>query len=220
MKYPCDLIQDLLPLYLDGVCSEESKKAVEKHLSECSGCKELYNAMRETDGIEINAHNADRERQKAASFRAIKKKMFLRQLFAAFSAVVLLAAISFAAIGILKGTVEIVEYKDNISVSMVDGDLIGRLQGSQQTYVKIKRITNTVNGQEKNYLFFHMSDTKWDALITGSEVFSEYTLCPNDKGADEIDAVYYFTGDYTDIENMSSEELQTVIAASELLWIK
>ncbi len=220
MKYPCDLIKDLLPLYLDGVCSEESKKAVEKHLSECSGCKELYNAMHETDEIEINAHNADRERQKAASFRAVKKKIFLRQLFAAFSAVVVLAAISFAAIGILKSTVEIVEYKDNISVLMVDGDLIGRLQGSQQTYVKIRRITNTVNGQEKNYLFFYVSDTKWDALITGSEVFSEYTLCPNDKGADEIDAVYYFTGDYTDIENMSSEELQTAIAASELLWIK
>ena len=26
MKYPCSLIQDLLPLYHDGVCSEESNK--------------------------------------------------------------------------------------------------------------------------------------------------------------------------------------------------
>ena len=25
----CDVIQDLLPLYCDGVCSEESKKLVE-----------------------------------------------------------------------------------------------------------------------------------------------------------------------------------------------
>lgn len=219
MKYPCDLIQDLLPLYLDGVCSEESKKAIEKHLSECSDCKSFYAAMREADKMEIDTHNADRERQKAASFQAVKKKLFRKQILAAFAAVVVLVVIAFAAVGILKCTVEVVEYEDNISVSMVDGDLVGRLQGSQQTHVKIKRVTGTVNGQEENYLFFYVSDTKWDELTTSSKVFSEYTLCPADKGASQIDAVYYFTGDYTDIESMSNEELQAVIDASELLWI-
>ena len=34
------------------------------------------------------------------------------------------------------------------------------------------------------------------------------------------DAVYYFTGDYRNIESMSSEELQGIINASELLWSK
>ena len=43
MKYPCSLIQDLLPLYHDGVCSEESNKIIEAHLSECSSCKDYYN---------------------------------------------------------------------------------------------------------------------------------------------------------------------------------
>ena len=33
MKYSCNMIQDLIPLYIDGVCSEESKEAVEQHLS-------------------------------------------------------------------------------------------------------------------------------------------------------------------------------------------
>ena len=32
MYEPCALIQDLLPLYRDGVCSDESRKAVEAHL--------------------------------------------------------------------------------------------------------------------------------------------------------------------------------------------
>ncbi len=220
MKYPCEMIQDLLPLYLDDVCSEESKKAIEKHLSECSACKEFYAAMREANGMEIDTHNADRERQKAASFQAVKKKLFRKQLLSAVAAVIALVLIAFAAVGVLKGTVEIVEYKDNISVSMVDGDLVGKLQGSQETYVKIKRITRTVNGRGENYLFFYVSDTKWDAFTTSSEVFSEYTLCSADKGSDQIDAVYYFTGDYTDIESMSGEELQTVIDTSELLWSK
>lgn len=220
MKYPCDLIQDLLPLYHDGVCSEESKKAIENHLSECSACKEYYTAMCEADGMEIDSHSPDRERQKAASFHAVKKKLLRKQVLVAFASVIVLVAITFAAIGVLKSTLNVVEYEDNISVSMVDGNLTGRLQGSRITHVSSKRVTISIEGREENYLFFYISDTKWDELITNSAVFSEYILYFSDKGADQIDAVYYFTGDYTDIESMGSEELQEIIDASELLWNK
>ena len=41
MKYDCDLIQDLLPIYVDDALSESSKKLVEEHLSECEECREL-----------------------------------------------------------------------------------------------------------------------------------------------------------------------------------
>ena len=37
--YDCDLIQDLLPLYQDEICSESSKKAVQEHLEECTVCR-------------------------------------------------------------------------------------------------------------------------------------------------------------------------------------
>lgn len=46
MKYECAMITDLLPLYADGVCSEESKKAVEAHLLECEGCRNALGQMR------------------------------------------------------------------------------------------------------------------------------------------------------------------------------
>lgn len=220
MKYPCNMIQDLLPLYLDRVCSEESKKAIEEHLSECSVCKDFYAAMNKADKMEIDVHNTNRERQKAASFQAVKKKMFRKQILVAFAAVLVLVAIAFTAVSILKNTFQVVEYDDSISVSMVDGNLIGRLQGSRITHVSSKRVTITLKGQEENYLFFYMSDTKWDELITNADVFSEYTLYFSDKGADQINAVYYFTGDYTNIESMSREELQDIIDASELLWSK
>lgn len=218
MKYTCDLIQDLLPLYLDGVCSEESKEAIEGHLPDCSDCKEFYAVMCEADRIEIDAHSEERERQKVASFQTVKKKLFRKWILTGFFTVVGLVAIVFAVVGILKNTVEVVEYEDNISVSMVDGDLIGRLKGSQETHVRIKRVVCMVDGQEEEYLFFCISETKWNDLTINSKMFSEYTLCFADKGANEIDAVFYFTGDYTDIETMSSEELQEVIDASKLLW--
>lgn len=221
MKYICDMIQDLLPLYLDGVCSEESKKAIETHLSECSGCKEFYTAMREADGMEINTLSADRERQKAASFQTVKKKLLKKQIIAAFASVAVLAVIVFASVSILKSAaVDVVEYEDNISVSMADGSIIGRLQGSRINQMECKRVTVTTEGREEIYLFFYVADTKWDRLTTSFDVFSECTLCFSDKGAEQIDAVYYYTGEYKGIETMSKEELQTVIDASVILWQK
>lgn len=38
-KISCNVIRDLLPLYEDGICSDETKKLVENHISECSVCK-------------------------------------------------------------------------------------------------------------------------------------------------------------------------------------
>lgn len=220
MKYPCDMIQDLLPLYLDGVCSEESRKAVEQHLSECLSCKGFYAAMSETEPVNIDAHNANRERQKAASFQAVKKRILRKQILAAVFAVIVLIAVTFSATGVLKSTVEVVEYNDNISVSMVNGALVGRLQSSRICRTTIKRVSLTVNGQEETYLFFCVANTKWDALITGDEVFSEYILCPHDKSADQINAVYYYTGEYADIETLSGAEFQKIIDDSALLWHK
>ena len=32
MKLNCNIVDDLLPLYLEDICSEDSKAALEKHL--------------------------------------------------------------------------------------------------------------------------------------------------------------------------------------------
>ena len=45
MKISCEIIQDLLPLYHDGVCSNDSKMMVEEHLACCDSCKAELQAM-------------------------------------------------------------------------------------------------------------------------------------------------------------------------------
>ena len=47
MKLPCELIQDLLPLYHDQVCSPASREAVEVHLQNCPACQRVLDAMGE-----------------------------------------------------------------------------------------------------------------------------------------------------------------------------
>lgn len=45
MNLPCQTIEDLLPLYHDGVCSQESRQLVEAHLEGCESCKKLLAAL-------------------------------------------------------------------------------------------------------------------------------------------------------------------------------
>ena len=45
MKENCKVIEDLLPLYHDGVCSEESKEFVERHLCDCQSCRESLETL-------------------------------------------------------------------------------------------------------------------------------------------------------------------------------
>ena len=49
-KIDCSIIKDLLPLYADEVCSEESRKLVAEHIEHCTECKAELEKM----GINIS----------------------------------------------------------------------------------------------------------------------------------------------------------------------
>ncbi len=46
MNISCEVIRDLLPLYADNVCSEESKELVEEHCGGCRECQSRLEAMK------------------------------------------------------------------------------------------------------------------------------------------------------------------------------
>lgn len=47
MKYQCDLVQDLIPLYEDQICSKTSREIVEEHLQECDKCRDIADKLRD-----------------------------------------------------------------------------------------------------------------------------------------------------------------------------
>ena len=53
MKNSCDVVRDLLPLYADDACSQDSRRLVDEHLAECPDCgrmlKRLQNSEIEND---------------------------------------------------------------------------------------------------------------------------------------------------------------------------
>ena len=54
-RFECELIADLLPLYMDQKCGDETKKFVEEHIKTCDECREMYDAMaREIPTVEAS----------------------------------------------------------------------------------------------------------------------------------------------------------------------
>ena len=49
MKTDCEIIRDLLPLYVDEICSEKSRELVDEHLQECAECGDLLCRLKRTE---------------------------------------------------------------------------------------------------------------------------------------------------------------------------
>ena len=75
MNYPCGIIRDLLPLYIDDVCNEESKQAVQNHLSGCEKCRSCYEAMKSTEGFAEKKRNNSEESKIASSLKNVKNRI-------------------------------------------------------------------------------------------------------------------------------------------------
>ncbi len=49
MKMDCEVIRDLLPLYADQACSEQSRALVNEHLLDCADCRDMLQKIRENE---------------------------------------------------------------------------------------------------------------------------------------------------------------------------
>ena len=62
----CSIIGDILPLYIDGVVSEDTKKLVEAHLEHCMQCRKKYESMKQEATIPVEADIAPLKHFKSA----------------------------------------------------------------------------------------------------------------------------------------------------------
>ena len=75
MKLSCKVIEDILPMYYDKVCSEETKVLVEQHLQECPHCSKIMDDL--ADDFVIEAEKPDDIKPlKRLQKSYMKKKMF------------------------------------------------------------------------------------------------------------------------------------------------
>ena len=51
----CEVVQDLLPLYVDGALKRGSMELVKEHLKTCADCRDRLNRMREPLALDAAA---------------------------------------------------------------------------------------------------------------------------------------------------------------------
>ena len=68
----CEIIKDMLPLYVDGICSIETSELIEKHLETCESCKIELKSMK--SGITLDAKAIEDNMKAKKPFKKIERK--------------------------------------------------------------------------------------------------------------------------------------------------
>ncbi len=99
MKMECEIIRDLLPLYVDDICSEKSREAVEEHLRDCEGCSGLLKKLRSTE-IESGLQN---EKQDVLSYGVKKFRQLSAKTGITVSGLFMIPILALLAVNLING---------------------------------------------------------------------------------------------------------------------
>lgn len=136
MKYECDLIKDILPLYADEVCSEASRRAVEGHLAECAQCRRDYEQITMPDQIDIVPEISTDEKSQIEALKKVKKKWTKSRIFFTVTGGIIASVI-----------IGIVLLADFIIGAFGAGFFGGMIKGPE-VYEDIERYTEYINTRE------------------------------------------------------------------------
>lgn len=211
MKYKCNIVKDLLPLYVEDVTSQDSNKIIEEHLKECEECKKHYEELKDGSFIEELKEEQVNEENPKKTMKTIKKKIILGKLFFALISAIVVIITLFSTYSYMNNKIVPIQYDNNISVIERNGNIYAVLKNN--TYINAKsksvEITNE-EGKTEKFLYFYFSTTLWENTFKPlSDYYTEYILIPSDK--EKADKIYYYVGDYTGLEEKEDIENATLI---------
>lgn len=93
----CEIARDLLPLYVEDLCSEETKNAVKEHMEHCESCQGVYSSLKAP--VEEAVGQLEQEEAPIEPMKKVKKK--IRRKNRTVAAVSILAALLAAGLLIL-----------------------------------------------------------------------------------------------------------------------
>lgn len=107
MSKECKVVEDLLPLYHDGICSEESRQMVAEHLSQCDQCRKL---LKQIDGELVSPGAKDADIKPLEGISKAVKKGKKKALMAGVSIALAVVLVLFAGVSIWWYTQEYTYY--------------------------------------------------------------------------------------------------------------
>lgn len=202
MKYNCDLIKDLLPLYVDEICSDESKKIVEEHLDECLDCRDYLNKLKKSVMIEENSNDGE---EKTEILKKFKNKIIKRNITIALLNILIIILILFGTYKYLENT-DVQIKSDNInSIMLVDDNLIMNFNKVYKT-VSQNRFTLEENGVKYECLVVSADTTKLYNLLNLTNAQSSHVLIYNVNNDNDVDRVYYYEDELPSFDSISTND--------------
>lgn len=178
MKVTCNVIRDLLPLYLENIASDDTCTMVEKHISLCEDCRKQLDEMKLYNNPPIDTDVAPLRNLKAT----LRKKKLQTIIFSVMLTMVF-ASITIAFftapkyIPYSEGTVSLIE-KDNGAVLALFSDKVSGYD-----------ISSYPNDDNTGYVY---NITAWDSIWNrniAKNTANNTVLNPN---GEEVDSVYYY----------------------------
>lgn len=169
----CEVVQDLLPSYVDGLTSDVSNQAVEQHMKTCESCRKLYSEMREPmngeDVSEINdGQKADSQKSSEIDYlKKIRKKNRMRILAEVLIVVIAVGVGLWSKVYVVGQEVEQAEFvQANVAVEdhkvSVQGLLLDTTKGVSDVAFQEKDGIVTVSLRETRKSSFHTNEFQAD----------------------------------------------------------
>ena len=210
-KISCNVIGDLLPLYVDGAVSEDTKKLVEEHLAECADCKKAAEDMRKE--LVLPVHETVRAAE-TSFLQKMKKTWQKRRIRAAVISVAVTAGVILGSYMALTIPQWIIPYKPvDFSVAVEDGMVCVYYTGKGRI-----NCSYGYDGEDEFFLYFTQSP--WSAyvepLLEDAEQEEPYRY--QIDSVDRIAKVYY--GEFSiGLDVLYGKEAE-MAAQTELIWIR
>jgi len=101
-KINCSLIKDLLPLYIDDLCSKESTEIITNHLEVCEECNKEYAQLKKEPALEkINDNSSELIKGVGNMIKKDKKKAIIKTVSVFLVVFVLLGTVAFLKIPLI-----------------------------------------------------------------------------------------------------------------------
>lgn len=181
MNVSCDVIRDLMPLYIEGLLTDDSVRLIEKHLESCEKCQHVLDEMTHSQSIHVE--------NTIEPLIKIKKVLRKRKAFIAMMTFMITLLLSTVFFSFLTSPKYIPYSEDLLQISdLSDGSVIVNFNETVTGYD-----VNAYSTESNTGTAYHM--TTWTTTlneIMNSRGIENIIL---DGSRDSVSSIYYYQTD-------------------------
>lgn len=178
----CNIVKDLMPLYIDGVVSDETAEKLQEHMEECNGCREEHRELTQNLLLPSN-RNIQEENSKV--LKDFKFKLRVKKIMISCTSVIITVLIIVVGYMVFQNVSVVHDYFSPVMmVSLSDGQMVDdwrRVRFDEKDHLIFdsvfysKEVANDANSN--GIVEIRISDT------TGKVIVDKLAIDPG-KGAD------------------------------------